>query len=235
MKTKAYKYLSIILSSISFIISILLLILFLTSKEKNPNEIFNQNIGSIVEVKAYEDDYESYGSGVFVDETHFITNAHVIKKEKSGIPYILEKIEIRFFNEDNYRNTTLIKYDYDKDLAYLEIVDEDLSIKPIKIENSDTISNGDTVYAIGNGMNHGLGITNGIISLPLVNIEFNNVMHSVIQSDVIINNGNSGGALLNSNGDLIGITSFRLKETLGNTIYGVAYSIPSNILLDFIK
>ena len=228
MKTKAYKYLSIILSSISFIISILLLILFLTSKEKNPNEIFNQNIGSIVEVKAYEDDYESYGSGVFVDETHFITNAHVIKKEKSGIPYILEKIEIRFFNEDNYRNTTLIKYDYDKDFKKIHYV-------PANEENSDTISNGDTVYAIGNGMNHGLGITNGIISLPLVNIEFNNVMHSVIQSDVIINNGNSGGALLNSNGDLIGITSFRLKETLGNTIYGVAYSIPSNILLDFIK
>ena len=235
MKTKAYKYLLIILSSISFVVSILVLILFLTSKEKSPNDIFNKTIESIVEVKASEEDYESHGTGVFVDETHFVTNAHVIKKEKSGVPYILKNIEIRFSTEDDYRSVSIIKYDYDKDLAYLELKDTDLSIKPIKIVNSDSISNGDTVYAIGNGMNHGLGITKGIVSLSLVNIEFNNVMHSVIQADLIINNGNSGGALLNSNGDLIGITSFRLKETLGNTIYGVAYSIPSNILLDFIK
>ncbi|UKI50761.1 MAG: S1C family serine protease [Clostridium sp.] len=74
------------------------------------------------------------------------------------------------------------------------------------------ISSGDKVYAIGNGMNHGIGINEGIISLPQVNIEYENNVRNVIQCDLIINEGNSGGALLDSKGRLIGITTFRLKR-----------------------
>lgn len=236
MKNKIIKIVALTSSIISLVLSIVLILLVFVFKEKSPNEIYTQSIESIVEVKASEEEYASYGTGVFIDtEGHFVTNAHVIKRDISGVPTILSSIEVRFSYGDEYRKASLIKHDFDLDLAYLVLDEmEGIQVKPLHI-NSSKVSSGDTIYAIGNGMNHGLGITKGIVSLPLVNIEYGNAMHSVIQCDIIINNGNSGGPLIDSNGSLIGITSFRLKEVLGNPMYGIAYAIPSNVLLEYIN
>ena len=72
----------------------------------------------------------------------------------------------------------------------------------------DNVEIGDKVYAIGNSLNNGIGITEGIISVDKVNIRYNWKIQTFIQADVLIASGNSGGALLNRKGELIGITTF---------------------------
>lgn len=84
-------------------------------------------------------------------------------------------------------------------------------------------------------MNHGIGITEGVVSLPQINIEYEDTIRNVIQCDLIINEGNSGGALLDERGRLIGITTFRLKDNMGNIIYGVAFCIPINMVIDYLN
>ena len=85
-----------------------------------------------------------------------------------------------------------------RDIAILKINNaEDVKYKTIKYADSSKISSGDNVYAIGNGMNRGIGINEGIISLPQVNIEYENNVRNVIQCDLIINEGSSGTLWIN--------------------------------------
>lgn len=103
----------------------------------------------------------------------------------------------------------------------------------MSIGDSNAISAGDVVYAIGNGMNHGIGISKGIVSLPLVNIKYDDSIRIVIQCNLVINEGNSG-ALLDERGRLIGITTFRLKDGSRNVIYGMAFCIPINDVIEYL-
>ncbi len=232
------KKICIILSIISTIL-LLLLIVFSIKLFKNPTteDIYKETQYNVVELKAYNDNETiSYGSAVLIDDKGtFITNAHVISYEKSGIHKIFNYIEIRFSYEKDYRCVAITKYDNDSDLAIIKLENIDgLYLKPIKFGNSTKIKSGNTVYSIGNGMNHGIGISKGIVSIPLVNIEYKDTTKSVIQCDLVINDGNSGGALLDKRGRLIGITTFRIKDLSLNPIYGVAYCIPVNIIQDFL-
>ena len=105
----------------------------------------------------------------------------------------------------------------------------------IKFAKNDSYDYGDKVYAIGNSNNKGIGVNEGIISNPKINVSSGGVNREVIESNIVINEGNSGGALLDSKGKLIGITTFRMKDSYNNVIYGVAYSIPINQIKDFIE
>ncbi|MCF0116586.1 MAG: trypsin-like peptidase domain-containing protein [Bacilli bacterium] len=101
--------------------------------------------------------------------------------------------------------------------------------------SNHSISYGDKVYAIGNTSNFGLGISEGIISVPEVNVIYDNINRLVIQVDINVSSGNSGGALLNNKGKLIGITTFRIKDNNGNVSYGFAYAIPMKVVLEFVE
>jgi S1-C subfamily serine protease len=152
-----------------------------------------------------------------------------------GTTNVFENYYIRFSYEDDYRAVTLEKYDSDLDLAVLNLDDcTDLIIKPIKTGNSDKIKAGDKVYAVGNASNYGIGIFEGLVSIPLVNIELDGITRKVIQCDITIAAGNSGGALINEQGEVLGITTFRTKDNSGNVIYGIVYCIPINIVMQFI-
>lgn len=201
-----------------------------------PNDIFNDSQTSIVELKSQAgEDIISYGSAVFIDkEGTLVSNAHMVLYKQSGIYKEFESFNIRFSFENEYREVSLIKYDLNKDISILKLNNiTNVNFKKINLGNSSKLSSGDKVYAIGNGMNHGIGITQGVISLPQVNIEYEDNTRNVIQCDLVINEGNSGGALLDERGRLIGITTFRLKDNLGNVIYGLAFCIPINIVMEF--
>lgn len=71
--------------------------------------------------------------------------------------------------------------------------------------------------------------------MPEVNVKYDDISRLVIQADINIASGNSGGALLNEKGELIGITTFRTKDLLGNVNYGFTYSIPLKVVKEFIK
>lgn len=215
------------------LISVILFYLFVFKIDAN--KVYNDSIQSIVEVKAVKEDIgESFGTGEIIkSDGTIITNAHVVTYTRLGIANEFDNYYIRFASEEDYREVSLIKYDSDLDLAVLKL--DDVKVKVLKTTDSSKINSGDKVYAIGNTSNKGIGISKGIISVPLVNIIYEEKTRAVIQCDLTIAQGNSGGALLNEKGKLIGITTFRTKDNLGNVIYGIVYCIPINIVLDYIK
>ena len=202
-----------------------------------PKKVFEESLQSVVEIKAYSKEFgESYGTAVFVNEDGtLISNSHVVTYQRMGEANVFDEYSIRFASEEAYNKVELLKYDLEKDIAVLKIVDTSLSFSPIKIGNSDRLSFGETVYAIGNGSNFGLSITHGIVSIPKVVINYEGIQREVIQSDITISAGNSGGALLDNKGKLIGITSFRTKDNQGNVVYGLVYSIPINTVMQYLE
>ncbi len=120
---------------------------------------------------------------------------------------------------------TILKFDNEKNLNFT----------PINFSNSTNLKEGEYVYAIDNTLNHGISITKGIVSLPLINVSYEDYEMELIQCDLTIANGNSGGALLNLKGNLIGMTTLRLKNKSGYIEYGIAYSIPSKDISDYLE
>lgn len=226
----------LILSIINSIVltGIIITLIIGNHKPIDSTEIFKNNIDSVVEVKASASDIgESYGSGViYSSDGYLITNAHVVSYTTLGEIKTFETYEIRFAKDEDYMEAEFVKMDNELDLAILKIKD-DIKYSPISF-SKDTYTYGDIVYAIGNTSNYGIGISCGIISVPEVNIIYNEISRKVIQADIDIASGNSGGALLDKKGRLIGITTFRTKD-LSNTVnYGFAYSIPVRIVKEYI-
>ena len=201
----------------------------------NNNKIFYKNINSIVEIKAQSKEIgSSFGSGIiYKDSGYILTNAHIISFFKDDKAVNFEDISIRFTKDNNYTKAQIYKVDYKNDLAIIKI-DNHLKYQAIKF-SSKKVLYGDIVYAIGNTSNYGLGISKGVISIPRLIIKYENTTRTVIQVDLNISSGNSGGALLDNKGSLIGITTFRTKDEKGKINYGFVYAIPIDIINDFIK
>lgn len=161
------------------------------------------------------------GSGVIISKDGYIvTNNHVIENA-SDITVILN-------NKDEYK-AKLIGTDPTSDIALLKI-DAD-SLKAIPIGNSDDLSIGQWVLAIGNPFNLTSTVTAGIVSAKARNININNskyAIESFIQTDAAVNPGNSGGALINTKGELVGINTAIASPT--GTFTGYSFAIPSNIV-----
>ncbi|MBQ7467079.1 MAG: trypsin-like peptidase domain-containing protein [Clostridia bacterium] len=233
-KYNIYYYLIILLVCVSTVLFSVLFFIFNEKSQLNLDKSIKQ---SVVEVKAATDDVgESFGSAVFVkDDGTLITNAHVVTYKKLGEQFTFENISIRFSTETAYRAVTLIKYDLQKDLAVLKLNDVNCNFSAIAFAESSLVQFGEEVYAIGNLNNIGISLTKGIISNPKIVVSYNEQSREVIQCDLAIAEGNSGGALLNSDGKLIGITTFRLKDNSGNVIYGISYCIPADVVMEYIN
>ena len=199
-------------------------------------KLYDKSLKSVVEVKAYTKDVgESFGSAVLMkSDGTLVTNSHVVTYSKLGETKVFDEISIRFANSDDYRSVSLVKYDITKDLAVLKMKDKTKGA-PIKQGDIKKVKSGDEVFAIGNLSNYGIGITKGHVSVPKINIIVDGNKKEVIQCDITIVSGSSGGALVNRNGKLIGITTFRTKDNLGNVIHGIGYVIPINMVLEYIK
>jgi len=169
----------------------------------------------------------STGSGVIISENGYIvTNHHVVKNA--------DKIEVVI--SDSKRNYTaeLVGADPSSDLALLKINSSNLL--PIQFSNSDEVKIGEWVLAVGNPFNLTSTVTAGIVSakgrnINIVNNQF--PIESFIQTDAAINPGNSGGALVNLNGDLVGVNTAIASKT--GSYVGYGFAIPSNIVLKIIE
>lgn len=159
----------------------------------------------------------------------------MVTYKKLGDTNVFENISIRFAFENDYRSVSLEKYDSDLDIAVLKLDDTNCKFEPVEFADSNDCKAGNKVYAVGNLNNVGISLTKGIVSNPSINVEYNGNTRNVIQCDLTIAEGNSGGALLNSNGKLLGITTFRLKDSSQNVIYGICYCIPANAVDEYIK
>lgn len=160
----------------------------------------------------------SFGSGVIISsDGYIITNNHVIKNS--------DQIKVALNNGKEY-NAKLVGTDPQTDVALLKIDAKNLSI--LKLGNSDDIELGEWVLAVGNPYNLTSTVTAGIISSKARNFTNEMNFESFIQTDAAVNSGNSGGALVNSKGEMIGMNTAIQSPTGSYT--GYSFAVPVNIV-----
>ncbi len=166
------------------------------------------------------------GSGVIIsNDGYIVTNNHVVEKA--------DKIQVHLNDKRKY-DATVIGRDPSTDIALIKIDAEDLPT--LGFANSDVVKVGQWVLAVGNPMNLTSTVTAGIVSAKARNINILQYdpakdifpIESFIQTDAAVNPGNSGGALVNTTGDLIGINSAIASTTGAYT--GYSFAVPSNIV-----
>ncbi len=177
------------------------------------------SIESVVTIYAYSNNRNyvnnNIGSGVvFSKDGYIVTNFHII----SGNKFIKIKL-----NDGQEFDAKIIGGDFNADIAVLKI-QSNKELKPINISDSSDLKIGDKVLAIGNPYGIGISVSSGIISAT--GRDYGNPYLELIQTDAAINPGNSGGALINENGNLIGINTKIFSRTGG--FQGLGFAIPSN-------
>jgi Do/DeqQ family serine protease len=162
-----------------------------------------------------------YGSGVVISpDGYIVTNNHVVEGAS--------KIEVTF-NDKHKRTATIIGNDPSTDLALIKVDAQDLEY--LTFADSDRVRVGEWVLAVGNPFNLTSTVTAGIVSAKARNINIlgdGSTIESFIQTDAAINPGNSGGALVNMDGDLVGVNAAIASRT--GSYEGYSFAIPSNIV-----
>ncbi|MBE7032900.1 MAG: trypsin-like serine protease [Ruminococcaceae bacterium] len=209
--------------------------------------ITNHSVSDVITFfGTYQQESTSSGSGIIIGkndtELLIVTNYHVVAKTKE-LSVVFSPVEKRLEEQNSQNKVTdediphaIVKgYDTNKDLAVIAVKLDDIpadvlsQIKIATIGDSSALKPGDQVVAIGNSLGYGQSVTTGIISA--VNREitmesadgYSVVTNSFIQTDAAINSGNSGGALLDMEGKLIGINSVKIATT---GVEGMGYAIP---------
>lgn len=163
----------------------------------------------------------AYGSGVVISpDGYIVTNNHVVEGAS--------KIEVTF-NDKHKRTATIIGNDPSTDLALIKVEASDLEY--LAFADSDEVKVGEWVLAVGNPFNLTSTVTAGIVSAKARNINIlgdGSTIESFIQTDAAINPGNSGGALVDMDGNLIGINAAIASRT--GSYEGYSFAIPSNIV-----
>jgi len=212
---------------VSFVVSFTVCAVFLNQKRSlNPEDIYNMNISSVLEIRSTASSGYSYGSGVVIDQGKILTNAHVVSFLDSGKRTTFDKIEARDAFSTDYYPLEVKSYDENNDLALLTFSPSLFPKVSTITSDNGTLQTGSACFALGNSNNLGLGFSAGTISRYRVVLSIDGVSRELIASSLTIAPGNSGGALLNSSGKLIGITSLRLRESSGEISAGFAYSVP---------
>ena len=172
------------------------------------------------------------GSGVIISQDGYIlTNNHVVNSSSSSSFYELgkaSKITVKLYNDDTEYEAEIIGTDEQTDLAVIKI-DKD-GLTTAELGDSDAVQVGEFCMALGNPLGLGSTVTDGIVSA--VNREVTDEdgnEYTAIQTNAAINSGNSGGALVNSQGQVIGINTLKVA---GDGVEGVGFAIPINSTKD---
>jgi len=163
----------------------------------------------------------AYGSGVVISpDGYIVTNNHVVEGA--------DNVEVTF-NNNTKKIATIIGTDPSSDLALIKVDERDLDY--LVFGDSDKVRVGEWVLAVGNPFNLTSTVTAGIVSAKARNLSIlgdGSTVESFIQTDAAVNRGNSGGALVNTNGELIGINAAIASHT--GVYEGYSFAIPSNIV-----
>ena len=182
---------------------------------------------------------ESAGSGIIISQDdqylYIVTNNHVVSDATT--------LTVCFY-DDQTVSAEVKGTDSSSDLAVVAVKLSDISsdtmktIKVATVGDSDSIKVGDTAIAIGNALGYGQSVTTGVISALNRGVTLEDetsgetVTNGLIQTDAAINPGNSGGALLNENGEVIGINSVKYSST---EVEGIGYAIPMSVAKPIIE
>jgi len=181
---------------------------------------------------------EGAGSGIIIsktdDELLILTNNHVIEGA--------EELAVQFVDEESV-DATVKGTSERKDVAVISVKISDLkkdTLEKIKIAtmgDSNSLKVGNGIIAIGNALGYGQSVTTGVISAINREVEIDNGKAKMIQIDAAINGGNSGGALLNSKGEVVGINSAKYSSSASSSsasIEGMGFAIPITDVKDLI-
>jgi S1-C subfamily serine protease len=169
----------------------------------------------------------SSGSGFVIDKSgRIVTNYHVVQDAK--------EVQVSFSGEDNV-DARVIGVDPSTDIAVLQIEAQARALVTLPLGDSDSVRVGDAVVAIGNPFGLERSVTAGIVSALQREITAPNgfAIDEVIQTDAAINHGNSGGPLLNADGQVIGVNAQIETETGGNV--GIGFAIPINTVKEVVS
>ncbi len=208
-----------------------------TSKLLTAAEVYAQNVRSTVGITTSittnywgrQTTSAASGSGFFFsDDGYILTNYHVVEDSDS--------ITVTTYDGDSYA-ASLIGYDESNDVAVLKISAEGLT--PVVLGNSDNLNVGDSVVAIGNPLGElTFSLTSGAVSALNREVTFSSgITMALIQTDCAINAGNSGGALFNMYGEVIGITNAKYSSSGSSSeasIDNIGFAIPINDIYDIV-
>lgn len=193
-----------------------------TEEILTPQEIYQRVSPSIVGIRAYSQEAASLGTGVIMSsDGYIITNAHVI----AGSTHL----EI-LLSDAQRLEALLVGYDAGTDLAVVK-VQPDAPLTPALFGNSEALTVGESAYAIGNPLGEELRgtMTDGIISAIDRDLSTQQGTMTLIQTTAALNPGNSGGALVNAGGQVVGITNMKMASPL-QPIEALGFAIPTAVV-----
>ena len=207
-----------------------------TGKLMTPAEVYAANVNSTVGITTsvttnfwgYQSTSAASGSGFIIsDDGYILTNFHVIEDSSH--------IFVSMYNGDSF-DAALIGYDESNDIAVLKIDTEGLA--PVILGDSNNLNVGDSVVAIGNPLGElTFTLTSGTISAKDREVTFsNNTTMNLLQTDCAINSGNSGGALFNLYGEVIGVTNAKYGNASNSSasIDNIGFAIPINSIMNIV-
>jgi len=173
------------------------------------------------------------GSGIIVSSDGYIlTNNHVVNSTSSSSYYQITeatKVTVKLYNDETEYEAKIIGSDTQTDLAVIKI--DKTGLTAAKLGDSDAVQVGEFAMAIGNPLGLQSSTSAGIVSAKNreVHDSETGVTYNLIQTDAAINSGNSGGALVNADGNVIGINTLKLS---GTGVEGIGFAIPINSTID---
>ena len=218
---------------------------FQTGKRESINSIYRASAPGVVHIEtttrvAQQDDrffgnpfgaaqtQRALGSGFVLDKVgHIVTNFHVVRGATA--------IQVSFSNNERFK-AKLIGVDPSTDIAVLHVEVKARALKALPLGNSDGVRIGDQVIAIGNPFGLDRSVTAGIVSAVQRRIEAPNrlsISH-VIQTDAALNHGNSGGPLLNAQGEVVGVNAQIETGGASQGNVGIGFAIPINTVKDVV-
>ena len=223
---------------------VLLFSLFQTGLAATPAEVYRKAVSAVVLLVSMEPNSKSRskGTGSMITNRHVLTNAHVVLGD-NGRPLDKTLVFYSFENpndgiEQNFRKGRQAKvshYSEKLDLALLEVEDPP-KVKSLILGPADGVQIGDPVLAIGHPENGGLwSLTSGRIGARIRNAEGVRGNH-IFQTEASLNRGNSGGPLLNEDGQMIGVnTSIARKASDGLAIMGINFAVQSDVAREWLQ
>lgn len=222
-------YKIILMIIVIFFILSSLICMFLFILPYNTNYIYDNNISKVVEIRCSNDNENwGYATGFFIsNDGEILTNKHVVKNGDSNYTYI----QIRLVSESNWINAKILNNSDSSDLAMLKVNITGTNF--FKMAND--VSNGEKIYTFGNPNGYGLSFLEGVVSSSRRVVDIYGVSYNMMQTSFVINPGNSGGPVFDINNKLLGIISFRLKDTSGEVIQGVSFAVHVDDIRKFVE
>lgn len=170
----------------------------------------------------------AYATGcVISDDGKILTNKHVVMSTDS----LFESIEVRFYNSNDFVRANLLKISETDDVAFIQIEQDTEAYFRVGTE----IKGGERVFTIGNPDGIGLSFCEGVVSSPLRYIQHNGQTIKATQTSISINEGNSGGPLFNLDGELVGLMTFRWKNSTNEALQGVSFALHYSVIAQFLQ